>query len=143
MPPIVASAPGSTGNVRPVLRSALFNCSRVTPASTVASRSSALTRTTRFISRRSIVMPPRRAWTCPSSDVPAPNGTTGTPKRALIANDLDDFLGRGGEADDVGRGRRVVRLAVAVMLANGRRIGRARAEQLFELRNRRVDHAGR
>ena len=88
-------------------------------------------------------MPPRMAWTCPSSDVPAPNGITGTPKRALIAHDLDDFVGRAGKADDVGRRRRVVRLAVAVMLAHGVGIAGARAEQLFELRDRRVNHAGR
>src|SRR6185295_13181049 len=85
MPPIVASAPGSTGKVRPVLFNALFSWSRVTPASTVASRSSALTRTTRFISRRSRQMPPRMALTCPSREVPAPNGTTGICRRALIA----------------------------------------------------------
>src|SRR5262245_48870978 len=85
MPPSVASAPGSTGKVRPVLFSALFSWRRVTPASTVASRSSALTRTTRFISRRSRQMPPRVAWTCPSREVPAPNGTTGICRRALIA----------------------------------------------------------
>ena len=78
MPPMLASAPGSTVNVRPVLRSALFNCIRVTPASTVASMSSALTRSTLFISRRSIVMPPWIALTWPSSDVPVPNGMTGT-----------------------------------------------------------------
>src|SRR5262245_34516506 len=85
MPPIVASAPGSTGKVRPVLFNALFSWRRVTPASTVASRSSALTRTTRFISRRSRQMPPRMALTCPSREVPAPNGTTGICRRALIA----------------------------------------------------------
>ena len=28
---------------------------------------------------RSRLMPPRTGVTCPSSDVPAPNGTTGTP----------------------------------------------------------------
>src|SRR5580765_5541346 len=85
MPPIVASAPGSTGKVSPVLFNALFSWSRVTPASTVASRSSALTRTTRFISRRSRQMPPRMALTWPSSEVPAPNGTTGICRRALMA----------------------------------------------------------
>ncbi len=84
MPPMVASAPGSTVNVTPLLRSALFSCSRVTPASTVASMSSALTRRMWFISRRSIVMPPRMALTWPSSDVPAPNGMTGSRCTALI-----------------------------------------------------------
>jgi hypothetical protein len=63
MPPMVASAPGSIGNASPLLRSALFTCSRVMPACTVTSRSSTLRRSTRFISRRSIVIPPRTAWT--------------------------------------------------------------------------------
>ncbi len=78
MPPMVASAPGSIGNIKPVFASALFNCTRVTPASTEASRSSGLTRSTRFISRNEIVIPPCKAWTWPSSDVPAPKGTIGS-----------------------------------------------------------------
>src|SRR5688572_9034865 len=82
MPPIVASAPGSTQKARPVLASALFNCRCVTPASTVASRSSALTRRTRFIRDRSIETPPLTALTCPSSDDPAPNAITAAPWRA-------------------------------------------------------------
>ena len=79
IPPIVASAPGSTQNAVPVLASALFNWRWVTPASTVASRSSALTRTTRFIRDRSIDTPPRTGFTWPSSELPAPNGTMGEP----------------------------------------------------------------
>ena len=58
MPPIVLSAPGSTVNIVPVSRNALFNCNLVTPASTVASMSSTLMRRMRRISRKSIVMPP-------------------------------------------------------------------------------------
>ena len=57
MPPIVASAPGSIGNIKPVLRKDLASWSRVTPASTLTSRSSALTFRTRFISRRSTQIP--------------------------------------------------------------------------------------
>ena len=114
---------------RPVLLSALFSCSRVTPASTVASRSSTLTRTTWFISRRSMVMPPWIALTCPSSDVPAPNGTIGRRWAARDPHDRGDLVGRVREADDVGRRGRVVRLAVAVMLADDRGVVRARAEQ--------------
>ncbi len=56
-----------------------FSCWRVTPASTVQSRSSALTRTIRVMRERSTVTPPRMAETLPSSEVPAPNGMTGTP----------------------------------------------------------------
>jgi hypothetical protein len=58
MPPIVASAPGSTQNAVPVLASALFNCRWVTPASTGCVESSALTRSTRFIRERSRDTPP-------------------------------------------------------------------------------------
>src|SRR5467141_155753 len=49
MPPSVASAPGSIGKNRPVSRKYSLSCLRVTPASTVASRSAELTRTIRFI----------------------------------------------------------------------------------------------
>ena len=52
---------------------------------------------------------------------------------ALIATMAADFIGRVRKADDVGRGGRVVRLAVAVMLADGRGVVGARAEHLLEL----------
>ena len=55
---------------RPVFASALFNWRWVTPASTVASRSSALTRSTRFMRERSIDTPPLTALTWPSSEEP-------------------------------------------------------------------------
>ena len=61
MPPMVASAPGSMKNVSPVFSSAFASCMRLTPASTVASRSAELTRSTRFICRMSMQMPPRVA----------------------------------------------------------------------------------
>jgi hypothetical protein len=84
IPPMVASAPGSTENMSPLFFNALASSRRVTPASTVASRSSSPMRRIRFISRRSIVMPPCNACTWPSSDVPAPNGTIGTPHAELM-----------------------------------------------------------
>ncbi len=82
IPPSVASAPGSTGKKSPVPRSSRSSCCRVTPASTVASRSSARTASTRFMAPRSIEIPPRTACTCPSIEVPAPKGITGVPWRA-------------------------------------------------------------
>ena len=60
-------------------------------------------------------------------------------KARADADDLDDFLRRGREAHDIRRGRRMVRLAMAVVLANGHRIGSAGAEQRFQLGNRCVD----
>ena len=41
-----------------------------------------LTRSTRFMRERSTETPPATALTCPSSDEPAPNGTTGARCRA-------------------------------------------------------------
>ena len=79
MPPMVqAEVPGSTGKNSPRSRRWVFSCSRVTPASTRQSMSGWLTSSTRFIRDRSSVMPPRTGVTWPSSDVPAPHGTTGT-----------------------------------------------------------------
>ncbi len=56
--------------------------------------------------------------------------------------DAHDVLRRGGEADDVGQGGRMVGLAVAVMFAHCRVVAGARAEQPLELRNSGVDSAG-
>ena len=72
MPPSVASAPGSTGKKSPAPSIAAFNCLRVTPASTVAVRSSPFTAMTLFIRDRSTVTPPSTAMMCPSIEVPAP-----------------------------------------------------------------------
>ncbi len=79
---MVALAPGSIGKNRPVSRRCAFSSSRRTPASTVQSKSSALTATIRSILLRSTETPPRTGSALPSIEVPAPNGTTGTPKRA-------------------------------------------------------------
>jgi hypothetical protein len=54
----------------------------VTPAWTVTSMSSTDRRRTASIRDMSTQTPPRRAATCPSSDVPAPNGTSGVRRRA-------------------------------------------------------------
>ena len=116
MPPIVASAPGSTQNAVPVLASALFNCRCVTPASTVASRSSALTRSTRFMRDRSRDTPPCTGLTCPSSELPAPKGTTGAPWRAATRTTALTSSVRERKHHGVGLARRVPRLAVSVML---------------------------
>ena len=53
------------------------------------------------------------------------------------ARNLRHFAGAGGEADDVGRRRRVVRLAAAVMLAHGGRVGHAVAEEPLQFVGRR------
>ena len=58
MPPIVASAPGSTGNISPVFFRWSFRRRWVSPASTVTSMSSGLSRSTLVIRVRSMVMPP-------------------------------------------------------------------------------------
>ena len=46
--------------------------------------------------------PPCTAWTCPSSEEPAPNGTTGARCFAAIATMALDLVGVGGKDDDVG-----------------------------------------
>jgi hypothetical protein len=72
-------------SINQIYRNPTFtNCVRVTPASTVASQSSTLTRRVLFISCRSIVIPPRIARTWPSTEVPIPKGTTGSRYTALI-----------------------------------------------------------
>ena len=78
MPPMVASAPGSTGNISPVFFSRASSVLRVRPASTVTSRSSWLTRSTRVMRVRSMDTPPRTALTWPSIELPMPNGIIGT-----------------------------------------------------------------
>ena len=77
MPPIDASAPGSIGKKRPVCRISSLSAFRVTPACTVASRSSACTASTLFIWLMSMHTPPWIASTWPSSDVPTPYGMIG------------------------------------------------------------------
>ena len=79
MPPSVAFAPGSSGKNSPSARSSSFSRSRVTPASTRQSKSPWLTDRMRSIRVMSIETPPARASTCPSRELPAPKGITGTP----------------------------------------------------------------
>ena len=108
----------------PVLASALFSCRCVTPASTVASRSSALTRSTRFIRERSIETPPLTALTCPSSDGADAERDD---RRAVARGNLIDGAHLVGGRSERRRRRvagRVPRFAVAVVLEL-RRVGRA------------------
>ncbi len=56
----------------------------------------------------------------------------GQARRGADFQDRRDFVGRVREADHIRCGRSVVRLAVAVMLADGGRVVRARAEELLE-----------
>ena len=78
IPPMLALAPGSIGKKRPVSRSAEFNSMRVSPGSTTQSKSSLFTARRPFICEKSTETPPNGAFTCPSNEVPAPNGTIGT-----------------------------------------------------------------
>ena len=87
IPPIVASAPGSTAKNTPSGRSRSSSARRVTPACTVTSRSSSEGRPIAFISRMSTEIPPASAATWPSSEVPAPNGTSGS---RWLSGDPDD-----------------------------------------------------
>ncbi len=77
MPPKVASAPGSTEKNNPKFANFSLSATRCTPASTRTSRSSGVISRMVFISEISKLMPPYIGSTCPSSDVPAPKGTTG------------------------------------------------------------------
>ena len=79
IPPIVASAPGSTEKKTPSGRSFASSWRRVTPAWTVTSMSSTESRRIAFIRVMSTDTPPLSAATWPSSEVPAPNGTIGAP----------------------------------------------------------------
>ena len=94
MPPSEASAPGSIGKNRPWSRRCSLSALRVMPGSITQSRSSACTASTWFMSRKSIETPPCGALTWPSSEVPVPNGMTGTPVRGADAHDLLHVLGR-------------------------------------------------
>lgn len=85
IPPIVASAPGSTETKTPSGRRRASRARRVAPACTTTSRSSSERVPIAFISRMSTVIPPARAMTWPSSEVPAPNGTSGNRYSAATA----------------------------------------------------------
>ena len=85
MPPSVASAPGSTGKKSPYSPAARSSAVRVTPAWTVALRSSGAISTIRFSRERSRLMPPRVGITWPSRLEPAPNGVTATLRSLAIA----------------------------------------------------------
>ena len=69
-----------------------------------------------FISRMSTQTPPCSAWTWPSSEVPAPKGTSGAPWRAHTPTMRRGLLGARRVDDRVGRGQRMKRLVDAVLL---------------------------
>ena len=73
------------------------------------------------------------ALTCPSSDEPTPNGTTGAVAPAGGHDDADDLVGREREHDDVGQAGGVPRFAVAVMFELRRVGGAAIAEQRLQI----------
>ena len=77
IPPRDASAPGSMGKNRPVSRRYSLSCLRRTPGWIRQSRSSAFTSRISSIRVTSMETPPCSAWTCPSSEVPVPNGIMG------------------------------------------------------------------
>ena len=58
------------------------------------------------------------------------------------ADNLDHFIERLWKTHDVGSRRRVIRLAVTVMVSDRRRIAGPRAQSLFQLRNGVVDRLG-
>jgi hypothetical protein len=78
IPPSEASAPGSTGKNSPCERNSAFSRTRRTPACTRQSNAAGDTSRMASIRDRSTQMPPWIAATCPSTEVPAPNGTIGT-----------------------------------------------------------------
>ena len=118
MPPIEASAPGSTENIRPVARSSVLSCLRVTPGCTTAMKSSGRISTIAFISRVSSEMPPLTGIVWPSIDEPMPKGTTGTPCVGAGADDRLHLFLRLRKGDGVGHVRRQPRRVVAVVLAH-------------------------
>ena len=78
------------------------------------------------------------ALTCPSSEEPTPNGTTGARWRAAGGDDRADTSSVvSGKHDDVGRARGVPRFAVAVMLELRGVRGAAIAEQRLQIGRQR------
>ena len=77
IPPIAAFAPGSIGKKTPSSLRYSFNCSLVTQACTLQSKSSAFTLNILFIFSKEIVIPFSLPTTFPSNEVPVPKGTTG------------------------------------------------------------------
>ena len=138
MPPSVASAPGSSGNIRPLDRRCFSSCFRVTPASTVTSRSSAFRRTMRFMRVRSTLMPPWTGITCPSSDDPAPNGVIGQRCSAQAATIACTSSVEVGNTTASGATAVVMRFAAAMVVADGGAGGHAVAEQIAQPRQQRL-----
>ena len=88
---------------------------------------------------RSIDTPPRIALTCPSSELPMPNGIIGTPCRGA-GRDHPADLGRAfGKHHRIGRGRGMPRLAMAVMFADRGRGGDAVAGHGAQVGNQGIE----
>ena len=127
------------GNIRPVLRRARASCRRVTPASTVdieirvadAQDAVHLAEIEADAAAQRVHVPFERGSRAKRHDRQL--------KPLADARDFRDLGGRSGEADDVGRGRGVVGLAVAVMFADGVGVRSARAEQRAQLGERAGD----
>ena len=121
MPPSEASAPGSIGKNSPWSRRCSFSALRVTPGWITQSRSSAWTSSIRFMSRRSMQMPPAGALTCPSSEVPVPKAITGTRVFGADPHHVLDIGGFLRHHHGVGRLRRQPGGGMGVLLAHGLR----------------------
>ena len=138
MPPIVASAPGSTAKKRPSGARRCARASRVSPASTRQSRSALLTSSTLVIPREIDADPAAQR-----ADVAFERGAGaerdhGNPSGGAGADHVRHLLGRLREEDGIGRSRRVVRLVPPVQVENGLARGDARAVARTEL----LDDAG-
>ena len=129
IPPIVASAPGSMKNVNPVFASALMSCSPRDPGfhgglEILRADAQTLVHLAHVDGDAAVNRVHLRfhGRACAERNH----------RHAVFRADLQDFadlFGRVREADDVGQSGRMVRLAVAVVLANDFRRGRAPAEQ--------------
>ena len=89
---------------------------------------------------RSSATPPWTGSTWPSSELPAPNGITGTPCSEQVAQDRGDLLGRVRERDGVGLARGEARLVAAVQPEDRGRRREALAEQVAQRARGRVVH---
>ena len=79
---------------------------------------------------RSSVMPPRTGVTWPSSEVPAPQATTGTRVGVAERQEAGGFVGGLDERDGVGQDGRLGVLAVRMVLAQGGVGGDAVAQEV-------------
>ena len=134
MPPIVASAPGSTGNIRPGVAERLVQLQaghagfdrRVEILDADAHDAIQIARVDRDAAAQRLNVSFERRACAERHD--------GQVIARADADDLDDFVDRLRKADDVGRRGRVIRLAVTVMLADRVRIAGARTRAVLSAR---------